>query len=104
VTYQASCSSLGIAPEFLVDLLQRSGAHKEPSEGREPQDTELQLTTRELQVIRLLAAGNRNRAIAEQMHLSEHTVKTHLRNISAKLGAQGRTEAIAIARARGLLD
>ncbi|MNW17465.1 Transcriptional regulatory protein DegU [compost metagenome] len=55
-------------------------------------------------MIRLLAAGNRNRAIAEQMHLSEHTVKTHLRNISAKLGAQGRTEAIAIARARGLLD
>lgn len=104
VTYQASCSSLGIAPEFLVELLQRSSVQKEPSEGSEPQNTELQLTGRELQVIRLLAAGNRNRAIAEHMHLSEHTVKTHLRNISAKLGAQGRTEAIAIARARGLLD
>ncbi|MEG0858133.1 MAG: LuxR C-terminal-related transcriptional regulator [Pseudomonas sp.] len=104
VTYQTSCSSLGIAPDFLADLLQRSGAQKEPSEGSETVETDLQLTTRELQVIRLLAAGNRNRAIAEQMHLSEHTIKTHLRNISAKLGAQGRTEAIAIARARGLLD
>jgi len=103
VAYQASCSSLGIAPEFVADLLQRSGAQADSDEGSEQADPDL-LTGRELQVIRLLAAGNRNRAIAEQMHLSEHTVKTHLRNISAKLGAQGRTEVIAIARARGLLD
>lgn len=104
VAYQALCSSLDIKPEFLADLLQRIGAQGATSEHNEPGDPEQQLTTRELQVIRLLAAGNRNRAIADQMHLSEHTVKTHLRNISAKLGAQGRTEAIAIARARGLLD
>jgi Response regulator containing a CheY-like receiver domain and an HTH DNA-binding domain len=55
-------------------------------------------------VIRLLAAGHRNKVIAEKMFLSEFTVKSHLRNINAKLGAQGRTEAVAIARARGLLD
>lgn len=103
VACQALSSSLDIAPDFLVELLKRSGAQGEASEGIEAAD-DLQLTPRELQVIRLLAAGNRNRAIAEQMHLSEHTVKTHLRNISAKLGAQGRTEALAIARARGLLD
>lgn len=103
VACQALSSSLDIAPDFLVELLKRSGAQGESSESAEPAD-DLQLTSRELQVIRLLAAGNRNRAIAQQMHLSEHTVKTHLRNISAKLGAQGRTEAVAIARARGLLD
>ncbi|MNJ13375.1 Serine/threonine-protein kinase PknK [compost metagenome] len=104
VTYQASSSSLGIAPEFLGNLLQRSGARKELPEGNELAQSDLRLTAREVQVIRLLAAGHRNRTIAEQMHLSEHTVKTHLRNISAKLDAQSRTEAIAIARARGLLD
>ena len=103
VAHQALSSSLDIAPDFLADLLQRTGARSVPLEDGVAQD-ELSLTSRELQVIRLLAAGSRNRAIAEQMHLSEHTVKTHLRNISAKLGAQGRTEAIAIARARGLLD
>ncbi|MNP70931.1 Transcriptional regulatory protein DegU [compost metagenome] len=70
----------------------------------EVDDLESRLTTREFHVIRLLAAGNRNRAIAEQMHLSEHTVKTHLRNVSAKLGARSRTEVVAIARAKGLLD
>ncbi|TDF83757.1 LuxR C-terminal-related transcriptional regulator [Pseudomonas sp. H9] len=103
VACQALSSSLDIAPEFLANLLKRSGTKGEANEGVETAD-DLQLTSRELQVIRLLAAGNRNRAIADQMHLSEHTVKTHLRNISAKLGAQGRTEAVAIARARGLLD
>ncbi|WP_203480779.1 response regulator transcription factor [Pseudomonas arcuscaelestis] len=55
-------------------------------------------------MIQLLAAGLRNRAIAQKMFLSEFTVKSHLRNINAKLGAQGRTEAVAIARAKGLLD
>lgn len=67
-------------------------------------DTRESLTTREIQVIQLLAAGLRNRAIAQKMFLSEFTVKSHLRNINAKLGAQGRTEAVAIARAKGLLD
>ncbi|MGJ7513784.1 LuxR C-terminal-related transcriptional regulator [Pseudomonas baetica] len=103
VSFKAQCKSLGVAPEFLTDLLQRSatqGTHIEA----EAEEAEAALTTREFHVIRLLAAGNRNRAIAEQMHLSEHTVKTHLRNISAKLGAQSRTEVVAIARAKGLLD
>lgn len=103
VSFKAQCKSLGIAPEFLTDLLQRSTSHSAQPEAA-VDDAHTQLTTREFHVIRLLAAGNRNRAIAEQMHLSEHTVKTHLRNISAKLGARSRTEVIAIARAKGLLD
>lgn len=101
--FQAQSKRLGIDPEFLADLLQRNAA-----QGMQPEtdtdDVDTQLTAREFHVIRLLAAGNRNRAIAEQMHLSEHTVKTHLRNVSAKLGARNRTEVIAIARAKGLLD
>lgn len=62
------------------------------------------LTTRELHVLRMLARGHRNRAIAEQLFVSEFTVKSHLRRISAKLGAQSRTEAVAIGRARGLIE
>ncbi|MBM7061879.1 helix-turn-helix transcriptional regulator [Pseudomonas sp. UL073] len=104
VSFQSASSSLGIEPQFLGRLLQRSGGNTDAGghhKGGIPQEA---LTTRELEVVRLLAAGNRNKVIAEKMFLSEFTVKTHLRNINAKLGAQGRTEAVAIARARGLLD
>lgn len=62
------------------------------------------LSARELQVMKLLAEGLRNKAIADRLCLSEFTVKSHLRNIHAKLGATARTEAVAIARARGLLE
>ena len=62
------------------------------------------LTTRELDVLHMLSHGHRNRAIAEKLFVSELTVKSHLRRISAKLGAQSRTEVVAIARQRGLLD
>jgi len=105
VAHQARASSLGIEPRSLASLLQRAGG---PGDGGSALpgevDTREALTSREVQVIQLLAAGLRNRAIAEKMFLSEFTVKSHLRNINAKLGAQGRTEAVAIARARGLLD
>ncbi|UVE16126.1 LuxR C-terminal-related transcriptional regulator [Pseudomonas sp. LS44] len=101
VSFQALCSSLNISPAFITDLLHRyetqHGAKTTPQ-------ADLQLTAREIDVIRLLAAGNRNRAIAEQMCLSEHTVKSHLRSVSGKLGAKSRTEVLAIARAHGLLD
>jgi len=56
------------------------------------------LSARELQVLRLLADGLRNRDIAERLFVSETTVKAHLRNINVKLGAQSRTHAIALAR------
>ncbi|WP_449433179.1 LuxR C-terminal-related transcriptional regulator [Pseudomonas putida] len=105
VPHQARASSLGIETRFLTTLLQRAGNLGDTSAAL-PGDSDAResLTTREIQVIQLLAAGLRNRAIAQKMFLSEFTVKSHLRNINAKLGAQGRTEAVAIARARGLLD
>ncbi|MEG1626434.1 LuxR C-terminal-related transcriptional regulator [Pseudomonas sp.] len=105
VSYQARASSLGIETRFLTTLLQRAGNLGDSSSASPgDSDTRESLTTREIQVIQLLAAGLRNRAIAQKMFLSEFTVKSHLRNINAKLGAQGRTEAVAIARAKGLLD
>ncbi|SKB37339.1 Response regulator containing a CheY-like receiver domain and an HTH DNA-binding domain [Arthrobacter sp. 49Tsu3.1M3] len=60
------------------------------------------LGERELQVLQLLAAGQRNRAIAAELHISENTVKFHLRNIYRKVGATSRTEAIAMAHSNGL--
>lgn len=61
------------------------------------------LSRRELQVLRLLADGLRNRAIAERLFVSETTVKAHLRSINVKLGAHTRTHALALARQMNLL-
>ncbi len=60
------------------------------------------LGDRELDVLQLLAAGQRNRAIATKLHISENTVKFHLRNIYRKVGASSRTEAIAMAHSSGI--
>jgi len=62
------------------------------------------LTTREVEVLRLVAGGNRNRDIAELLFISEETVKVHIRHIMDKLGAKDRTQAIAIAARRGIIQ
>jgi LuxR family maltose regulon positive regulatory protein len=61
------------------------------------------LTERELDVLRALAAGQSNRAIAQQLYLSIATVKVHLKHIYRKLGVSSRTEALARARDLNLL-
>lgn len=61
------------------------------------------LTSRELEVLRLMVAGARNGEIAERLVISPHTVKNHVKNILAKLDARSRTEAAARARELGLL-
>jgi DNA-binding NarL/FixJ family response regulator len=62
-----------------------------------------QLTDRELEVLRHVAEGRTNRAIAQALHLSEATVKTHLVHAFAKLGVDDRTAAVMEALQRGLL-
>ena len=61
------------------------------------------LTLRELEVLRLVAAGRSNREIAAALVISEHTVARHLQNIFAKLGVPSRTAATAFAFAHDLL-
>jgi len=61
------------------------------------------LTDREMDVLRLLASGARNKEIARQLTIAEKTVKFHVANIFRKLAASSRTEAVAIALERGLL-
>jgi DNA-binding NarL/FixJ family response regulator len=62
------------------------------------------LTRRELDVLAHIAGGNRNRDIAERLFISEETVKAHIKHIMEKLGASDRTQAVAIAVRRGIIQ
>jgi DNA-binding NarL/FixJ family response regulator len=62
------------------------------------------LTDREIEVLRHLAGGNRNRDIAERLFISEETVKVHVKHVMEKLGASDRTQAVAIAVRRGIIQ
>ena len=61
------------------------------------------LTTRELEVLALIASGVTNREIGAQLHISRHTVKNHVHNIIEKLGVKNRRQAVTIAAEKGLL-
>ena len=61
------------------------------------------LTPREIEILRLLARGRQTVAIAKELTISGNTVRTHLQNIFAKLGAHSKLEAVTIANHRGLL-
>ncbi|GAA4368897.1 response regulator transcription factor [Nocardioides caricicola] len=84
-----------ISPELLARLLPRlhRGGQSRPTD----------LTEREREVLALLAEGLSNAAIAERMTVSVHTVRNHLANLSAKLGAHSKLEALSIAIREGLL-
>jgi DNA-binding NarL/FixJ family response regulator len=62
------------------------------------------LTAREVEVLQHVAGGNRNRDIAERLTISEETVKVHVKHIMEKLGASDRTQAVAIAIRRGIIQ
>jgi DNA-binding NarL/FixJ family response regulator len=64
---------------------------------------EQQLTEREEQILKLLAEGKSNRAIGQALHITESTVKSHLKSLFVKLDATSRAEAIALAARRGLV-
>ena len=85
-----------ISPEMLARLLprlQRGGSQQRREE----------LTEREREVLALVAEGLTNAAIAEQLVVSVHTVRNHIANLSAKLGAHSKLEALSIAVREGLL-
>jgi len=63
-----------------------------------------ELSERELQVLHYMALGRSNKEIGQVLYISEHTVKAHVKSILTKLDAIGRTEAIAIAHRRGILQ
>ena len=90
----AAAGEAVISPEMLSRLLPklRRGAGPDPD-----------LTRREHEVLEMLARGLSNAAIAEELHVSVHTVRNHIANLSSKLGAHSKLEALSIAVRRGLV-
>jgi DNA-binding NarL/FixJ family response regulator len=62
-----------------------------------------ELSSRELEVLRLLVAGASNKVLAARLNLSENTIKSHISHIFGKLGVQSRAEAVAVALQRGMV-
>jgi len=79
-----------VSPEIAVEIAQHA--------------TDDALTPREIDVLRLIARGNANKMIAAKLHLTEETVKSHIRNILSKLVANDRTHAVAIGLKRGIIQ
>ena len=87
---------------YAVRLLLAAGvdrAERRPRDATRPDD----LSERELDALRLLVLGSSNREIAQELVVSLDTVKTHLRNVYAKLEVHSRGQAVRIARERGLV-
>ncbi len=63
-----------------------------------------ELTPREIDVLRLIASGNSNKQIADQLSIGEATVKSHVTNILSKLGANDRSHAVTIGLKRGIIE
>lgn len=86
---KAATGQRHISPEVAARLAERVGRS--------------QLSTRELDVLRLLVGGTRNRVIASTLDITEGTVKLHVSNILSKLGVVDRTEAVTVALQRGIV-
>jgi len=87
-----------LQPVVASKLLQRMTAHPPPGTA-----ATATLTSREAQVLSLLARGRANKEIAAELVISERTVKFHVSSILSKLGAGNRTEAVRLAVQRGLV-
>jgi DNA-binding NarL/FixJ family response regulator len=89
-----------ITPATAVRIIRHLSTLSAAADERAPD----RLTARELEVLRLVTAGRRNKEIATELGISENTVKYHLRNILAKLHAESRTEVATRALREGLVD
>jgi DNA-binding CsgD family transcriptional regulator/tetratricopeptide (TPR) repeat protein len=96
---RAAARKLGAAPLLGELRAQGAGAGRRTAEG-----PTTALTPREQEVLALVAQGRSNREVAGQLYISTKTVSVHVSNVLAKLGVGGRTEAVAVARRRGLLQ
>jgi DNA-binding CsgD family transcriptional regulator len=87
--------------EFRDYLVDASGPRSVVESGAEDEPSPIELTARELQVLRLLAEGASNKSIARRLDITAHTAKFHVASIVTKLGATGRTDAVAKAMRLG---
>lgn len=79
-----------IVPEVATELAEHAGGEM--------------LSTREIEVLRLIAGGNANKVIAAHLSITEETVKGHVKNILAKMDANDRTHAVTIGLKRGIIE
>lgn len=93
-----------LSPEVTLKLIRRRTPHPASAEDAEAQVLLHKLTERELQVLTALAGGKNNQEIAEQLGLSEATVKTHLSNLLAKTNLRDRVQAALYAHRVGLIQ
>ncbi|WP_172832227.1 helix-turn-helix transcriptional regulator [Nakamurella panacisegetis] len=100
---EAQASQLGAAPmlEQIAELARRGRLDLRPTAAVQP--TGSPLTARETEVLTLVATGRSNRQVGQELFISDKTASVHLSRVMAKLGAATRTEAVALARQRGLL-
>jgi two-component system NarL family response regulator len=91
-----------ISPSMASKLLSEFAAMSQ--RGADPKQLGAKLTDREMQVLRLVAQGLNNKDIADQLFISENTVKNHIRNILDKLHLHSRMEAVVYAVKEKLLD
>jgi DNA-binding NarL/FixJ family response regulator len=92
-----------LQPSVAAKVVARFAQLPDADPAPRPQPLVVPLSGRELDVLRLLAEGRTNREIAAALFLAEGTVKNHVTNVLAKLGARDRTQAALRARALGLL-
>jgi two-component system, NarL family, response regulator YdfI len=91
------------APHLMVGLLRSTRSSKAGQDVGLLEGPQEPLTSRESEVLQLLAQGLANKQIAVLLGISEHTVKFHVSSIYSKLGASSRTEAVSIGARRGLI-
>lgn len=96
-------------PKDLVETIRKVHAGKKPIPAEVAANlaehySDDTLSEREIEVLRQVAGGNRNRDIAEKLFISEETVKVHIKHIMEKLGANDRTQAVAIGVRRGIIQ
>jgi DNA-binding NarL/FixJ family response regulator len=92
-----------LSAEFRDHLAGSSGFRGALESVAEDEPPPVELTARELQVLRLLAEGASNKSIARRLDITPHTAKFHVASLVAKLGATGRTDAVAKAVRLGLV-
>jgi two-component system NarL family response regulator len=92
-----------ISPSMASKLLNEFNTLSKRAEEKQQQQAP-NITSRELEVLKLVAQGMSNREIAEQLYISENTVKNHVRNILEKLHIHSRMEAVVYAVREKLLD
>ena len=88
-----------VAPAITKRLIERFVERARP----DPRILE-RLTERERDILRLVARGKSNRDIAEELHLADATVKTHISRIYPKLGVRDRAQAVVVAYEKGLVE